>query len=101
MCFTDTNKKDIMKRYNVQAKDDILRHAAEEWRKLSDSDRAYWDEEARNDKVRYVPTNATVVCWTYGLILVTGLFKKRLNTRVRGSFPSVERKSPLEHRNGL
>ena len=35
-------------------KDAVLKVLAQEWRELSDRDRAYWDEEARNDKVRYV-----------------------------------------------
>jgi len=38
--------------------DVILKIVAEEWRKLSDRERAHWDEEARNDKVRYVNYNA-------------------------------------------
>jgi hypothetical protein len=32
--------------------DDILKLVAREWRALTDRDRAQWDEEARNDKVR-------------------------------------------------
>lgn len=31
--------------------DDLLKLVAKEWRKISARDRAYWDEEARNDKV--------------------------------------------------
>ena len=34
--------------------DDMINLAAEEWKCLSNQDRAVWDEEARNDKVRYV-----------------------------------------------
>ena len=37
-----------------QDNDDILNVVALEWKKLSDRDRAHWDEEARNDKVRCV-----------------------------------------------
>lgn len=37
-----------------QDNDDILKIVAREWKALSDRDRAHWDEEARNDKVRYV-----------------------------------------------
>lgn len=32
--------------------DVLLTILAEEWKKLSDKDRACWDEESRNDKVR-------------------------------------------------
>jgi hypothetical protein len=32
--------------------DDILKLVAREWRALTDRDRAQWDEEARNDKLR-------------------------------------------------
>ncbi len=35
-----------------QENDDILNVVAEEWKRLSDKDRAHWDEESRNDKVR-------------------------------------------------
>ena len=30
----------------------MLNIVANEWKSLSDRDRAHWDEEARNDKVR-------------------------------------------------
>ena len=36
---------------------DILKEVAKEWNKLNDKERAYWDEEARNDKLRYVVVN--------------------------------------------
>lgn len=35
-----------------------MKYVADEWRRLSDRERAYWDEEARNDKVRYVREKA-------------------------------------------
>jgi hypothetical protein len=38
--------------------DTILEVAADLWGELSDHDRAFWDEEARNDKVRYVKETA-------------------------------------------
>lgn len=36
----------------------MLKYVAEEWKRLSDQQRAFWDEEARNDKVRYVREKA-------------------------------------------
>ena len=38
--------------------DDLLKIFATAWKILSDKDRAYWDEEARNDKVRFVQEKA-------------------------------------------
>jgi hypothetical protein len=35
-----------------------LNIVAEEWKNLSDKDRAIWDEESRDDKVRYVRAKA-------------------------------------------
>lgn len=53
MCFTDITKKEILDANSVEESDaDILKIVAAKWRELSDRDRAYWDEEARNDKVR-------------------------------------------------
>lgn len=40
------------------SKDDILKIVAEEWKQLTDEDRAYWDEESRDDKVRFVQEKA-------------------------------------------
>jgi len=54
MCFTDAKKKEILNANGATKKKDILKIVAVEWKKLSDRDRAFWDEEARNDKVRYV-----------------------------------------------
>lgn len=75
MCFTDAKKSEIIARHhqhqqqqqagqpggreggeNVTSsslnKSDILKLVADEWRRLSDKERSFWDEEARNDKVR-------------------------------------------------
>lgn len=55
MCFTDAKKKELLGSFNnPKDKEEILNTVATEWRLLSDRDRAYWDEVARNDKVRYV-----------------------------------------------
>ena len=43
-----------MSRNDTKENADVLKVVAEVWRTLSDRERAYWDEEARNDKVRYV-----------------------------------------------
>jgi hypothetical protein len=82
MCFTDDKKKEIMSQHGIakvstryfvihiavsksnsfiilfhhfptKDNDDLLKIVAGEWSALTDKDRAYWDEEARNDKVRY------------------------------------------------
>jgi HMG (high mobility group) box/HMG-box domain len=42
----------------VNDKDDTLKNVAAEWRKLSDKERAFWDEQAREDKVRFVREKA-------------------------------------------
>ena len=55
MCFTDSMRKKILSKGDVKEKD-ILKMVSVEWRKLSEKDKAFWDEEARNDKVRYVRT---------------------------------------------
>jgi hypothetical protein len=54
MCFTDARKKEILSQDNAPKNNEVLKIVAEEWKQLSDRDRAYWDEEARNDKVRFV-----------------------------------------------
>ena len=38
----------------IQTKKDLLKLVASEWRQLSDKARAFWEEESRKDKVRYV-----------------------------------------------
>ena len=52
MCFTDAKKKELLIANSSAKKQDILKTVAAEWSKLTDRDRAFWDEEARNDKVR-------------------------------------------------
>lgn len=52
ICFTDAKREEVIRGHGLKDKDDILKILAEEWRRLSHSERAYWDEEARNDKVR-------------------------------------------------
>lgn len=48
-----------MKKYGItKENDDMLNVVADEWKKLSTKDRAHWDEESRNDKVRYVHEKA-------------------------------------------
>jgi hypothetical protein len=55
MCFVDAKRSEYLERDDMpQKKKDVLRIVAKEWRNLSDKDRAYWDEEARNDKLRCV-----------------------------------------------
>ncbi|CAB9513755.1 Nuclear autoantigen Sp-100 (Fragment) [Seminavis robusta] len=59
MCFTDCKKLEIMKANGiVEESDELLKLVASEWRSLSTNDRAYWDEVARNDKVRFVREKA-------------------------------------------
>lgn len=53
MCFTDAKKEMLLQEQNVQEEEvDVLDLVAKAWRTLSPRERAYWDEEARNDKVR-------------------------------------------------
>jgi hypothetical protein len=59
MCFTDSKKLEIMSRHGVtDESDELLKLVAKEWRKLSSTDRCYWDEVARDDKVRFVREKA-------------------------------------------
>ena len=59
MCFKDNKKKEVMKKEGIaKDNDDLLKIFATAWKILSDKDRAYWDEEARNDKVRFVQEKA-------------------------------------------
>eukprot|EP00934_Nitzschia_sp_Nitz4_P003360 Nitzschia sp. Nitz4//scaffold4_size323378//67028//67977//NITZ4_000630-RA/size323378-snap-gene-0.443-mRNA-1//-1//CDS//3329553309//3350//frame0 len=59
MCFSDSKKGEIMTRLGIaKDNDDLLKVLAEEWRSLSDKEKADWDEEARNDKVRFVREKA-------------------------------------------
>jgi hypothetical protein len=36
----------------IQVKSEMIQLVADAWKALSDQERAYWDEEARNDKLR-------------------------------------------------
>jgi hypothetical protein len=54
MCFADAKKRDLMiSNANAQT-GEILQMEAVEWNKLTSRDIAFWEEEARNDKVRCV-----------------------------------------------
>lgn len=100
MCFTDAKKKEILVAADQQHKKaDVLKMVAIAWRGLTDRERAYWDEQARDDKVRYVSTciegrlfavllkgllaNNSFLYFT--LFTNTGLSTKRQHTRDRGS----------------
>ena len=56
ICFTDAKKEELLKCHGgvPQKKKQILKLVATEWKKLTRQQRAYWDEVAREDKVRYV-----------------------------------------------
>ena len=59
MCFKDNSEKEIMKKEGiVKNNDDLLKIFATAWKNLSDKDQAYWEEEARNDNVRFVQEKA-------------------------------------------
>lgn len=59
ICFRDSKQPEIWKEYGIsEDNDDTLKIYASEWRKLSEKDRAHWDEVARNDKVRFVREKA-------------------------------------------
>ena len=59
ICFKDSMQDQVWKKYNITAdNDDTLNLYASEWRKLSKTERAKWDEAARNDKVRFVREKA-------------------------------------------
>lgn len=54
MCFADAEKPKLIAKNPNCNKKDLLKLVADAWRALSGADRAFWDEEARNDKVRFV-----------------------------------------------
>jgi hypothetical protein len=55
MCFKDSKRREIMaKQSNNESEKKILQIFSQEWRKLSGKERAYWEEQAREDKLRYV-----------------------------------------------
>jgi len=81
---------------DVKENADVLKLVAEAWRNLSDRERAHWDEEARNDKVRYVWRNTFVERRNVYLLIIFStldLFVKSRNTREFGSSPKGEPKS--------
>jgi HMG (high mobility group) box len=53
MCFKDSKKRELMASTNDSEKQ-ILQIVSRAWRDLSDKERAYWEEQARDDKLRYV-----------------------------------------------
>lgn len=51
MCFSDAKQKEFASDPSINKKE-VIQLVAEAWRALSSKERAYWDEEARNDKMR-------------------------------------------------
>lgn len=77
MCFTDAKKVVLLGRNNLpQKKKELLKIVATEWRKLSARERAFWDEEARNDKVRYVSKSENTSSLTDKKILTLALSRR-------------------------
>jgi HMG (high mobility group) box len=65
MCYTDAKKRQILTQNESQKDEDVLKIVAIAWKELDDAERAYWDEEARNDKVRYaITTSGSLFCCT-------------------------------------
>lgn len=59
MCFSDAKYKEIAAREGKKhAKSEMIKLVAAAWRELSDQERAFWDEEARDDKLRFVREKA-------------------------------------------
>ncbi|KAL7572111.1 hypothetical protein ACA910_001748 [Epithemia clementina (nom. ined.)] len=58
ICFTDAKRKEVIAKNPNLAGGDILSIVAKQWSELSARERAFWDEEARNDKVRFVREKA-------------------------------------------
>jgi hypothetical protein len=55
MCFSDAKRKEIAEQEGEQkANSEMIQLVADAWKALSAQERAFWDEEARNDKLRYV-----------------------------------------------
>ena len=58
ICFTDAKKKEILSKSSMENNEDysdekvVLNIVAKTWKDLNEAERAYWDEEARNDKLR-------------------------------------------------
>ena len=51
MCFSDAKQKEFASDSTTNKKE-VIQLVAEAWKALSNKERAYWDEEARNDKMR-------------------------------------------------
>lgn len=51
MCFSDAKQKELASD-SATNKKEVIKLVAEAWRALSNKERACWDEEARNDKMR-------------------------------------------------
>ncbi|KAG7347011.1 HMG high mobility group box-containing protein [Nitzschia inconspicua] len=55
MCFKDNKKRELMAETTTkESEKQILQVVSRAWRDLSDKERAYWEEQAREDKLRYV-----------------------------------------------
>lgn len=59
ICFRDSKRQEILKKHGIsKGSDNTLKSYALKWRKLSPSERGHWDEQARNDKLRFVREKA-------------------------------------------
>lgn len=55
MCFVDNKREELIANLPAKQKEkQILSVVSRAWRDLSDKERAYWEEQAREDKVRFV-----------------------------------------------
>lgn len=53
-CFSDAKQSEIMEQNPSCELNTILTITAQQWNQLSAKERSFWNEESRNDKVRYV-----------------------------------------------
>ena len=102
MCFADAKKKDLMISYADAQTGEILQMVAVEWNKLTSRDIAFWEEEARNDKVRCVGFFFVLLkvflddcVLTPPTSVSADLSAKRLNTRDHGTFQNAEPRNIL------
>ena len=62
MLFPESRDHVLFSNFNVFCNlcqgEDAIKAVAEMWRSLSREERAFWDEESRNDKVRYMKEKA-------------------------------------------
>jgi len=58
MCFSAWKNEEMKRNGEVVSKKDAITHVAHAWRSLSETERAYWNEEERNDKLRFVREKA-------------------------------------------